>query len=179
MGTNCAPPLVDLFLFSYESEFLQTLVKTRRSKKPGHLISHSDILMVFFPFTIQTFLIGSINISPRTRNQRNNRHVFHSFILDIYLKDVNEFYIHGHTTTRIYDKRDDFKFEIINFPLLSSNIPASPAYGIYISNLIRYPRAYNNYTDFVKCHQCLSRELMNQGYAKEPLDLFLKKEVSR
>jgi hypothetical protein len=27
MGTNCAPLLADLFLYSYESEFLQKLVK--------------------------------------------------------------------------------------------------------------------------------------------------------
>jgi hypothetical protein len=30
MGTNCAPLLADLFLFSYESEFLQRLVKDKR-----------------------------------------------------------------------------------------------------------------------------------------------------
>jgi hypothetical protein len=30
MGTNCAPLLADLFLFSYESEFLQKLVKDKK-----------------------------------------------------------------------------------------------------------------------------------------------------
>jgi hypothetical protein len=29
MGTNCAPLLADLFLYSYESEFLQKLVKVK------------------------------------------------------------------------------------------------------------------------------------------------------
>jgi hypothetical protein len=42
---------------------------------------------------------------------------------------------------KIYDKRDDFNFKIINFPNMCSNIPASPAYGVYISQLIRYARA--------------------------------------
>ncbi|WP_435329591.1 hypothetical protein, partial [Klebsiella pneumoniae] len=32
---------------------------------------------------------------------------------------------------KLYDKRDDFNFSIVNFPFLSSNIPASPAYGVY------------------------------------------------
>ena len=41
-------------------------------------------------------------------------------------------------STKIYDKRDDFNFKIINFPNMCSNIPASPAYGVYISQLIRY-----------------------------------------
>ena len=44
----------------------------------------------------------------------------------------------GKLSTRLYDKRDDFDFHIVNFPFLSSNIPSSPSYGVYISQLIRY-----------------------------------------
>ena len=39
----------------------------------------------------------------------------------------------GQLHTSIYDKRDDFNFHITNFPFLSSNIPSSPAYGVFIS----------------------------------------------
>ena len=41
-------------------------------------------------------------------------------------------------------------FKIIKFPNMCSNIPASPAYGVYISQLIRYARASSNYSDFLK-----------------------------
>jgi len=42
--------------------------------------------------------------------------------LELYLKhDIN-----GNLTTKLYDKRDDFKFPIINYPFLGSNIPSSP-----------------------------------------------------
>ena len=44
----------------------------------------------------------------------------------------------GKLSTRLYDKRDDFDFHIVNFPYLSSNIPFGPSYGVYISQLIRY-----------------------------------------
>jgi hypothetical protein len=37
-----------------------------------------------------------------------------------------------------YDKRNYFNFPIVNFPFIGSNIPAAPAYGVYISQLIRY-----------------------------------------
>ena len=37
-----------------------------------------------------------------------------------------------------YDKNDDFDFHIVNLPYLSSNIPESPAYGVFVSQLIRY-----------------------------------------
>ena len=44
----------------------------------------------------------------------------------------------GKLSTRLYDKRDDFDFHIVNFPYLSCNIPSSLSYGVYISQLIRY-----------------------------------------
>jgi len=34
--------------------------------------------------------------------------------------------------TKLYDKRDDLTFQMVNFPFISSNISASPAYGVYI-----------------------------------------------
>ena len=37
---------------------------------------------------------------------------------------------------KLYDKRDDFNFPIVNFPFICSNILAAPAYGVYISLLI-------------------------------------------
>jgi hypothetical protein len=43
----------------------------------------------------------------------------------------------GRLTTTLYDKRDDFYFAIVNFPLLCSNIRLSPAYSVYTSQLIR------------------------------------------
>ena len=51
----------------------------------------------------------------------------------------------------VYDKRDDFDFRIVNFPHMDSNIPANPAYGVYISQLVIYahPR-WTSYTDSVK-----------------------------
>ena len=48
---------------------------------------------------------------------------------------------------KLYDKRDDFTFSIVHFLFISSNIPASPAYGIYISQLVRY----SNCAQFSDC----------------------------
>ena len=36
----------------------------------------------------------------------------------------------------VYDKRDDFDFEIVNFPFLDGDVPRSTSYGVYISQLI-------------------------------------------
>ena len=57
--------------------------------------------------------------------------------LDLHL----EIDIEGRLRTKLYDKGDDFNFPIVNFPFMCSNIPAAPAYGVYISQMIRYARA--------------------------------------
>ena len=95
--------------------------------------------------------------------------------LDLYL----EFDDSGQLSTKIYDKRDDFNFKIINFPNICSNIPASPAYGVYISQLIRYARASSNYSDFLKRHLHLRNRLLDQGYRKIRLIRSLKKFIFR
>ena len=61
----------------------------------------------------------------------------------------------GKLSTRLYDKRDDFDFHIVNFAFLSSNIPSGPSYGVYISQLIRYVRCCSYYEDFRYRHKCL------------------------
>jgi hypothetical protein len=44
------------------------------------------------------------------------------------------------------------------------HIPASPAYCVYISQLIRYARASSNYSDFLKHHLHLRNRLLDQSY---------------
>ena len=51
-----------------------------------------------------------------------------------------EFDDDGKLYTRLFNKRDDFDFPIVNLPNLSSNIQESPAYGVFVSQLIRYAR---------------------------------------
>ena len=49
-----------------------------------------------------------------------------------------------------YDKPDEFDFRLVNFPYICSNIPKSPAYVVYISQLTRYDRACSPYGDFIE-----------------------------
>ena len=85
----------------------------------------------------------------------------------------------GQFHTSIYDKRDDFNFHITNFPFLSSNIPSSPAYGVFISQLIRYARACSSYECFILRARRLSSKLLNQGYLAERLKSSFRKFYGR
>ena len=75
----------------------------------------------------------------------------------------------GQLCTSLYDKRDDFNFHITNFPFLSSNIPSSPAFGVFISQLIRYAMACSSYECIILRAVRLSNKLLGQGYVKQRL----------
>ena len=70
---------------------------------------------------------------------------YHSSFLDLLLEIDKD----GCLRVKIYDKRDDFNFDIVNFPFLCGKAPQSPSYGVYISQLIRYARASTLYDDFI------------------------------
>ena len=64
----------------------------------------------------------------------------------------------------IYDKRDNFDFVIVNFPFLDGDVPRRTSYGVYISQLIRFARAFSNLSDFSYRNKALTAKLLRQGY---------------
>ena len=176
MGVNCAPLLADLFLYSNESEFLQNLVKNKKIHEArafnftyryiGDVLSinnsrFAEFLPLIYP--------------PELEVKETTDTASSTSILDLCL----EYDDSGHLSTKMYVKRNDFNFKIINFPNVCSNIPASPAYGVYISQLIRYARASSNYSDYLKHHFHLRNSLLDQGYKKFRLIRSLKKFIFR
>ena len=79
--------------------------------------------------------------------------------LDLHLSISNDI-----VSTKIYDKRDDFDFEIVNFPFLDGDVPRSTFYGVYISQLIRFARASSHVDDFNTRDKLLTQKLLKQCY---------------
>jgi hypothetical protein len=52
----------------------------------------------------------------------------------------------------------------VSFSFIWSNIPAAPAYGLYISQSIRYFRACGSYQDLLDWGLLLTRTLLNQWF---------------
>ena len=80
-------------------------------------------------------------------------------VLDLHLSISN-----GFVFSQIYDKRDDFDFDIVNFPFLDDDVPRCPFYGVYISQLIRFARVCSHEEDFNARIKCLTAKLLKQGY---------------
>ena len=146
MGTNCAPLLADIFLYSYEAEFIQSLLSAGKKKLASQFNFTNryidDVLSINNP-DYENYLgqmyPAELEIKDTTESNTS------AYYLDLLLSIESD----GQLRTSLYDKRDDFNFHITNFPFLSSNIPSSPAYGVFISQLIRYARACSSYECFI------------------------------
>ena len=55
--------------------------------------------------------------------------------------------------------RDDFDFDIVNFPFLDGDVPRSASYGVYISQLIRFARVSSHVDDFKSRNKVLTAKL--------------------
>ena len=75
-------------------------------------------------------------------------------------------------STKIYNKRDDFDFEIVNFQFLDGDVPRSISYGVYISQFIRFARASSHVADFNIRNKLLTQKLLKQGYWNHKLRKF-------
>ena len=96
----------------------------------------------------------------------------HASYLDLLLKYDN----YHRLQVKLYD---DFNFYIVNILFLSSNIPQSPAYGFFVSQLIRYARASSLYEDFITRSQRLTSKLLKQGFTRNMLIATFKKCYGR
>ena len=85
----------------------------------------------------------------------------------------------GFVSSKIYDKHDDFDFEIVNFPFLDGNVPRRLSYGVYISQLIRFARVCTHVDDFNTRNKCLTAKLLKQGYRYQKLRKALSKFFRR
>ena len=69
--------------------------------------------------------------------------------MDLHLSISN-----GFVSSKIYDKRDDFHFDIVNFPLLDGDVRRRLSYGVYISQLVRFGRVCSHVDDFNTRNEC-------------------------
>ena len=176
MGTNCAPLLADLFLYSYEAEFIQTLIRSGQKNLAKSFSSTyryiDDVLSLNNPkFGDYINYIYPAELEIKETTDADH----HASSLDLLLKYDRDCRLQ----VKLYDKKDDFNFDIVNFPFLSSNIPQSPAYGVFVSQLIRYSRASSAYSDFLMRSRLLTAKLLKQGYSRNKLIATFKKFYGR
>ena len=98
--------------------------------------------------------------------------------LDFHLSISN-----GFVSAKIYDKRDDFDFDIVIFSFLDGDVPRSTSYGVYISQLIQFARVSSHVADFNARNKSLTAKLLQQGYCyhklRKTFSKFYRRHVGR
>ena len=129
MGTNCVPLVADLFLFCYERNFMLSLSDNNQTDIIEAFTSTSryldDLPNIDNPYFEQ--MVGQIYPTALQLNMVNSSDTEAAFL------HLNLSIPNGIVSSKIYDKRDDFDFELVNFPFLDGDVPRSPSYGVYFS----------------------------------------------
>ena len=160
MDINCAPLVADLFLYCYERDFMGCLKQDNQADVIEAFNSTSrhidDLLNIYNPY-----FEGMVHqiYPPELKLNKANISVTEDPFLDLHLSVAN-----GLVSFKMYDKRDGFDLDIVNFPFLDGDVPRRASYGVYISQLIRFARVYNHVTDFNARNKCLTAKLLQQSY---------------
>ena len=156
VGTKCATLVADWFLFCYERDFLLSLSDNNQTDIIEAFNSTSryldDLLNIDNPYFEQ--MVGQIYLTLLQLNKANFSDS------EAPISDLNLLITKGIVSSKISDKRDDFNFEIINFPFLDGDVPRSPSFGVYISQLIHFAKVCANVDDFNNRNNFLTAKLL-------------------
>ena len=174
MGIDPAPFWANLFLYTYEHDYINKLIKEDRVKA-----KHFHATWRF---------IDDLCIA-------NDGGVFGRVFKDIYPDELELKVEHegdsatflnldirieqGQFVYKLYDKRDAFPFSIVRMPYLSSNIPKTIFYSALVGEFLRIARATLLVSDFIPKGIDLVSRMLNQGGDRKSVERFLLKIIRR
>ena len=127
MGTNCAPLEADLFLCCYERDFMTSLSDVKQAEIIEAFRYLDDLLNIDNPYF--EGMVSRIS-PPELQLNKANTSDTEAPLLELHLSISS-----GFVSSKIYDKRDDFDFDIVNFPFLDGDVPILPLTGFTFLNL--------------------------------------------
>ena len=109
-GTNCAPLLADLFLYSYENEFLDKLIKEGKRKlaRNFNLSYHYIDDLISFNNTRFKEFISDIYPKELAISETTKSTSIASYLDLLFIRDKS-----NNLMTKLHDKRDAFGFHIL------------------------------------------------------------------
>ena len=172
MGIDPAPFVANLFLHQYENNYIHKLIdegEKARAKSLSNCSRYLDDLLCLNDKGVFEEVYKDIYPREMKLSKTNNDNSMADY-LDLYINIV-EIDGRNYFSTNLYDKRHAFSFQVIKYPCLKhSNIPNSPAYGIFISQLIRMARVCSEPSGFTVASSRIFKDLIMKGFAKVGLD---------
>ena len=147
------------FLFFYERDFTTSLSDVKQAEIIEAFKSTSryldDLLNIDNPYFEA---MVNRNYPPKFQLNKTNTSDIEVPFLDLHLSISN-----GFVSFTIYDKRDDFDFDVVDIPFLDDAVPRSTSYGLYISQLIRFARVSSQVADFNARNESLTANFSNRA----------------
>lgn len=173
MGCDCAPFLANLYLFSYEYDYIKSLDVVKHHNKCYFRYCSRYIDDLCIPNGLNNFLGSVKDIYPdclvlEKTNEDDQRVTF----LDLDISICNKKF-----EVKLYDKRNDFDFNVVSMPNMSSNIPEKQTYGIFYGQLFRLCNVNSKLNYFVKDVNILMNKLIHQNFDRSKLLKYLKKFI--
>ena len=161
IGIDCAPAIANLTLFRYEYDYISRLVKSnyrRALKFNGTFRLMDDISSInsdgVFQQDISLIYPSSLEL------KKENEGDISANILDLNVE------LDNHTFSyKLYDKRDKFPFQIVNYPDLRGNIAKVCGHGVVKSELKRYSKLSSKFCYYLDRKKVLFCKVLKKGYS--------------
>ena len=161
MGTSAAPHLANIYLHVYEYDYFIKLYEEGSKDKLAkmeHIFRYQDDLLSLNDDGLLESVLSEIFPEEMIINKTNISRCKCNFL------DLTISIFRGKYYVKLYDKRNDYDFDVINYPYLDGNIPKNQSYGIFISQLVRFARVNSSYNGFVMNCKDLVNKLVNQYF---------------
>ena len=171
MDTICTPLLADIFLYSYKVKFMVFALNWTEQDSISvqlHIHLHRWRIVNQEP---RFWELSASDVSHWAWDQRHDGEQHLCLLLGFTPVD------RGGRSAAHFPLRQTWRFPL-PYHKLSSNIPFSPANGVFISQLIRYVRACSSYDSYLKAVR-LSSKLLGQGFVMERLKSPFRKFYGR
>jgi len=172
MGTNCAPLLANLYLYAYESQWMDKVSRANIDRARIFHLSFryiDDLLSLDNPHADD--FMGQDGPYPKDLklNDTSDNKSYVNFLGMSILANSNRFWC------KLFDKRLSFPFKIQRYPSILSNIPISVSKNVFIGQLHRFYFICSNYMDFINASVDLARIFLNKGFKSNLLKVLFKR----
>ena len=181
MGTNSAPSLANLFLYAYESAYIDRLLRTEPARAASFHMTFryiDDTLSIDNPLwqqAIDAKLIYPAQLSLADTTPAVSTDPVHFLGMDIATAadDPSRFRL------SVYDKRDDFPFPVRRYPQCASLIPHTIPYGVFLGQLHHGYRICTSSDDFLSFATSVAGRLVSNGCSARRLCVLFSTFVRR
>jgi hypothetical protein len=196
MGTNCAPVLANLYLYWYESKFIDRLFRDKGlfAAQSFHMTFRyiDDVLSVDNPFWITYSNLSyeegglypkALTLNDTTLSDGNSVHYVGTTISNVILRssshsDANSI-VKPKLCIDVFDKRKEFPFVVRLYPTMKSLIPTTIPYGVFMGQLYRYHSICSESNTFLLHAIRIGKVLIERGCEFKKLQTCFKSFLSK